>query len=122
MSSSDALSAARSQRREADQKDDRGVARIARVRAERPPHEQHGHDGAGHPEDGPLEHVPVATVPELMRDDEPHLRRPRALEQRVVEDNAARPPEAADVGVDLLRPTARIRHEDLAHRHAGPRR
>ena len=62
----------------------------------------------------PVRDVVVVDVPELVRDDEPQLVAREVLEQRVVEHDALRVPEAGDVGVGGRRAAARVDLVDLA--------
>ena len=63
--------------------------------------------------------VVVLHVRQLVRDDRAHLGRREVLDQVVVEHDALRVPEPADVGVRAGRPPARVHPVDLAHVHAG---
>src|SRR5512135_655050 len=56
---------------------------------------------------------------QLVRDDEFDLRRTRAVDERVEEDDAPRSPDARDVCIQLARPAARVGDEDRLDGDAG---
>ena len=68
----------------------------------------------GHRDRRPERDVPVAAMPELVRDNGQHLGRRRRLDEGVVEDDPPRCAEPRDVRVQLRRPLARVGDEHLA--------
>src|SRR4051794_13151510 len=94
-------------------------ARIGHPRAEHRPEDRNREDSTGHREQRQLHHVPLAPMPQLVRDDDLHLRRLGRLQQRVEDDDATRAADAGDVGIHLRRAAAGVGDEHLSHRDAG---
>ena len=68
----------------------------------------------------PFPDMVMYPVTHLVGQDHFHLLRRCALEERVIEDDALRPPKPGDIRVPLHRPSARIHLQHILDRNARP--